>query len=477
MREGRERERNPRVPNYGFSANWSANFRQGLGRGKVGRAYSRELGPYHRQGFPYLAGRPYRPVNRNQVIAYDRFRSTTVSGKVEDVLTLYVSNFSPMIKAEALAAAIGDCGQLLEVFIPHKLNKERKRFAFTRFVGVMDMQTVLAKVKVCWVGNFKLLANPSRFSSSAESRGIRRVESLGQPIMKAAWRRVDVNYATVAADRVGVGEQRPVGRADVQQVMQQDNQGVMVSVDVDTGRGKVGGVLDVVMEEDSELKARADRCLVCRLSNSITLVDVEEWLRNDGLLDVILSRLSADLVVLEPGSVELGEVVRSRLASWKSKGVLEVKSWDYDCTYNKQAVWVHVYGVPLSHGKFGSLIGDVIHVAEETVDRQVLSFGRVCVETTRFDVVRDLSVLVVGDKRFVVRIIEEGHIGFLDIQRLGGEPGGSEFSESESSKEFSDRDQLHSSEEDEVDEMRPDLEGVAEELEVGDEQGQDGGVV
>ncbi|GKE63251.1 RNA-directed DNA polymerase, eukaryota, nucleotide-binding alpha-beta plait domain protein, partial [Tanacetum coccineum] len=54
-------------------------------------------------------------------------------------------------------------GTVVDVFIPNKRSKAGKRFAFVRFINVLNLDRLIENLKTIWIGRFHLSANPARF--------------------------------------------------------------------------------------------------------------------------------------------------------------------------------------------------------------------------------------------------------------------------------------------------------------------------
>nr|GEV34272.1 RNA-directed DNA polymerase, eukaryota, nucleotide-binding alpha-beta plait domain protein [Tanacetum cinerariifolium] len=56
-----------------------------------------------------------------------------------------------------------DYGTVVDVVIPNKKSKAGKRFAFLRFIKVINLDRLIEDLKTIWIGRFHLFANPVRF--------------------------------------------------------------------------------------------------------------------------------------------------------------------------------------------------------------------------------------------------------------------------------------------------------------------------
>nr|GFC37522.1 RNA-directed DNA polymerase, eukaryota, nucleotide-binding alpha-beta plait domain protein [Tanacetum cinerariifolium] len=73
---------------------------------------------------------------------------------------VFVSNFPGGCTAKDLWKVCNDYGTVVDVFIPNKISKVGKRFAFVRFIKVINSIENLNNI---WIGQFHLFANPVCF--------------------------------------------------------------------------------------------------------------------------------------------------------------------------------------------------------------------------------------------------------------------------------------------------------------------------
>ncbi|MCI48281.1 RNA recognition motif, partial [Trifolium medium] len=63
----------------------------------------------------------------------------------------------------------GHYGSVGDVYIPKKVDKWGKRFAFVKFKGVKEVEALTRKLEDVWSGNFKLRVNRARFDRNDQS--------------------------------------------------------------------------------------------------------------------------------------------------------------------------------------------------------------------------------------------------------------------------------------------------------------------
>ncbi|GKB56428.1 RNA-directed DNA polymerase, eukaryota, nucleotide-binding alpha-beta plait domain protein, partial [Tanacetum coccineum] len=77
---------------------------------------------------------------------------------VEQIVEQYV-----VVEFESNVIVCSGYGTVVDVFIPNKRSKAGKRFAFVRFIKVLNFDRLIENLKTIWIGRFHLSANPARF--------------------------------------------------------------------------------------------------------------------------------------------------------------------------------------------------------------------------------------------------------------------------------------------------------------------------
>jgi hypothetical protein len=94
-------------------------------------------------------------------------------------ISYFVTNFPEDCSFDDLWKVFARFGRVGDVYIPKKLDKWGKRFAFVKYMEAMEVQELRQREDDVWIGTFKLRINKSRFdrrddSSKMEEVGPRR---------------------------------------------------------------------------------------------------------------------------------------------------------------------------------------------------------------------------------------------------------------------------------------------------------------
>ncbi|GKE74751.1 RNA-directed DNA polymerase, eukaryota [Tanacetum coccineum] len=96
-----------------------------------------------------MSGRNFHNSNENQTQKISK--------------SVFVTNFPEDSTARDLWKVCSDYGTVVDVFIPFKRSKSGKRFAFVRFIKVINLERLVSNLCTTWIGRYHLHANYVRF--------------------------------------------------------------------------------------------------------------------------------------------------------------------------------------------------------------------------------------------------------------------------------------------------------------------------
>ncbi|GJR26099.1 RNA-directed DNA polymerase, eukaryota [Tanacetum coccineum] len=115
--------------------------------------------------FPFLFNSRLLSMGfRNQNSLQSKFDQTSKISK-----SVFISNFPDGCNNRDLWKVCNDYGTVVDVFIPNKKSKAGKRFAFVRFIKVLNLDRLIENLNTIWIGRFHLTANPARFERAKAS--------------------------------------------------------------------------------------------------------------------------------------------------------------------------------------------------------------------------------------------------------------------------------------------------------------------
>nr|GEV13552.1 RNA-directed DNA polymerase, eukaryota [Tanacetum cinerariifolium] len=82
--------------------------------------------------------------------------------------SIFVINFPDNFGSSDLWKVCEGYGKVVDVYIPNRMSKAGKRFAFVRFIRVEDIDRLIGNLYTIWIGRFHLHANVVRFERASK---------------------------------------------------------------------------------------------------------------------------------------------------------------------------------------------------------------------------------------------------------------------------------------------------------------------
>ncbi|GJS15089.1 RNA-directed DNA polymerase, eukaryota [Tanacetum coccineum] len=306
---------------------------------------------------------------RNQNSLQSKFDQTSKISK-----SVFISNFPDGCNNRDLWKVCNDYGTVVDVFIPNKKSKARKRFAFVRFIKVLNLDRLIENLNTTWIGRFHLTANPARFERAKAS-----------PIKK------DMSV--------------PPGNASGFRLPKvQGHGGSYVNVSTSPILLKPTLVLD-----DSCLVNRdLENCVMGEVLQFSSINNLQVLLSNEGLHNARIVYLGGLWVMIE---------LKSSKTKMKFMQHVGVASWfrrlcnaQSDFAAKERIVWVDIEGVPLNawsrstFQKIGSKWGEMVEL-EDGYDG-LFERKHICIKTNQAENILESFKLIVKGKVFWARAKE-----------------------------------------------------------------------
>ncbi|GJV26539.1 RNA-directed DNA polymerase, eukaryota [Tanacetum coccineum] len=124
--------------------------------------------------------------------------------------SIFITNFPPTLSAKDLWSTCSQYETVLDVYIPLKVTKNGKRFAFARFNKVNDVDLLIRNLRSVWLGSFHLFANVARFNRDTNV-GTAQKASTFNPSLAKPTNGSKPSFATILKDpAAGKGPDAPV---------------------------------------------------------------------------------------------------------------------------------------------------------------------------------------------------------------------------------------------------------------------------
>ncbi|GJV52623.1 RNA-directed DNA polymerase, eukaryota [Tanacetum coccineum] len=261
-------------------------------------------------------------------------------------------------------------GTLVDVFIPNRISKARKRFAFVRFIRVGNIDKLVGNLCTLWIGRWHLHANVVRFERS--SLHSPRSSQLNNPVKSVA--------PSFASALKGIPNSPLPFHSSPAMVL---DDSCLVSRDLD----------NYVMGEVKQFSS---------------INNLRVLLSNEGFPNVQIIYLGGlwVMIELESSSTKAKLMEHVGVASWFSR-LCNAQS---DFVSSERIVWVDIEGVPLhawsrpTFSKIGSKWGEVMELEESNND--FFARKRLCVKTKQTGNILEGFKIIVKRKLFVVRAKE-----------------------------------------------------------------------
>nr|GEX48344.1 RNA-directed DNA polymerase, eukaryota [Tanacetum cinerariifolium] len=82
---------------------------------------------------------------------------------------IFITNLPAYFSSKDLWNTCSKFGTVLDVYIPKKVSKQGKRYAFARFKKVSNVDSLISSLRSVWLGSFHLYANVARFNRGTKT--------------------------------------------------------------------------------------------------------------------------------------------------------------------------------------------------------------------------------------------------------------------------------------------------------------------
>ncbi|GJY84363.1 RNA-directed DNA polymerase, eukaryota [Tanacetum coccineum] len=281
---------------------------------------------------------------------------------------IFITNFPSNLTSKELWNTCAKHGTVLDVYIPKKLSKQGKPFAFARFNRVSDVDMLIKNLRSVWLGNFHLYANVARSN---------RVTKTSTP----------QNASKVPAVK--------------------SPHTSFVNVVKGTGAPVISNAPVMVLERGT-LNYDGNPVLVGCVKDFKSLLNIHNICSNEGFWGFKTSYLRGFWVLLEFDSLESCEKFRKHdgINSWFST----LNQWSADFEIQDRVVWLDVEGTPLhgwSHANFKKIAGrwgELVYLDTSNVPNKYSM--RLCVKTRVQHLIAESFKVTIDGKVFIVRAKE-----------------------------------------------------------------------
>ncbi|GJS04833.1 RNA-directed DNA polymerase, eukaryota [Tanacetum coccineum] len=285
--------------------------------------------------------------------------------------SVFISNFPDDCSSRDLWKVCNGYGTVVDVFIPNKRSKAGKRFAFVRFINVLNLDRLIENLKTIWIGRFHLSANPARFERPKAST---------------------------------FQKEKPVPSGNVtgfkQSIVQ--NQG--------GPKESYSSILkpSLVLDDSCLVNRDLTNCVMGEVLQFSSINNLQVLLSNEGFHNTRVVYLGGLWVMIE---------LKSSKSKSKFMEHVGVASWfrrlcnaQSDFAAKERIVWVDIEGVPLNawtrstFQKISSKWGELVELEDGYDD--LFARKRICIKTSQTENILESFKLIVKGKVFWARAKE-----------------------------------------------------------------------
>ncbi|GKB73607.1 RNA-directed DNA polymerase, eukaryota, nucleotide-binding alpha-beta plait domain protein, partial [Tanacetum coccineum] len=300
--------------------------------------------------------------------------------------SIFVTNFPDSVNSQDLWNKCCVYGTVVDVFIPAKLSKAGKRFAFVRFIKVINLDRLVENLCTLWIGSHHLFANHVRFDRPPKPL-----------VTKADFPPLNGAHKPHGLGNNQFGSQKVNGSA-----------GSFVSAVNGVANPLISPSPALVLDDGCIIERDFSKCAMGRVKDLNSIPNLQVILTDEGFEDVKLYYLGGRWVMFECIKIEAKRnlMKHTGICSWFH----EIQEVSKDFVSDERVVWVDIEGIPLhawkrdTFAKIGKKWGETLDI-EDTSD---FSFGRkrLCIITNHPSSILESFKVIVKGRVFMVRAKE-----------------------------------------------------------------------
>ncbi|PWA61613.1 hypothetical protein CTI12_AA371550 [Artemisia annua] len=273
-------------------------------------------------------------------------------------------------------------GKVVDPFIPDRVSKEGKKFAFVRFARVKNLEVLIGNLNTVWIGKFHLRFNVARFQRGEKFDRVRKGDQK-QPV------RVNVPSGASSFSRsfVAVVSNKAPSGSSAKQVEDKPA---------------------MVIDDDCLSDKRFDFVLMAKVKSFDSMPNLGVVLKDEGFENVTIRYVVGLWVSMEFLGAHARDCFQKHegLDTWFSV----IQPWKSEFKVDERAIWIEVEGVPLvawtnkTFSKIAKRWGDM--VCYEDSEDSNLWRKRLCVVTKIEDFIMESFKVIIKGKVYMVRARE-----------------------------------------------------------------------
>ncbi|KAL2963017.1 hypothetical protein AAZX31_17G177400 [Glycine max] len=334
----------------------------------------------------------------------------------QDVTSFYFTRFPDDATEKDMWIHFKQVGDVREIFISRKRNRNGKRYGFVRFKGVKDVHQMEKKLDSMIFGGLKMYANTPKFGrarwdkSQTTARG--RAESNQQQ---------EVNrdtYLSMKPD-LNVGAQQGSYAEVVRRHIPITKQRRTPAKELYTGdSSRSTMILDISLKGQQWLQ----EAWVGRLKNLAMFDRIEDEMLWDIGENLSPKYIGDDMVlILGLNEEKAMKVMEEEDTGWGDL-FISLEKWNPKLRPGYRLTWVHCWGIPLMawdipHIKqIVSSIGEMVEADDDVEDLRKLDMARILIKTPWKPLIQHVVNVQIEGEIFTVNIVEESGVSCARCQ-------------------------------------------------------------
>nr|GEX33925.1 hypothetical protein [Tanacetum cinerariifolium] len=289
---------------------------------------------------------------------------------------IFITNFPSHLSVKELWSTCAQQGTVTDVYIPKKVSKQGKSFAFARFIKVTDVDLLIKNLRSGWLGSYHLYANLALFNREFKS----------PPTSSVAPRPTTTPFNPKVT--------RKTSKASFANVVQnKDNH--------------VNGDDNVINLEPLHVSYENNQVLVGCVKDFKTISNLRIACTTEGFSGIKFTYLGGFWILLEFDSIQSCSKFLSHVGinSWFSS----LRNWSPSFEVTDRVVWIDVEGLPISAWSHSNLEfflnkwGDLVYLDSDDSNKYS---SRLCVRTKANHIILEPVNVAIKGKIITIRAKE-----------------------------------------------------------------------
>ncbi|KAH1114712.1 hypothetical protein J1N35_008090 [Gossypium stocksii] len=288
-----------------------------------------------------------------------------------------------------------------------KKSKSGKRFSFVRFSNFTDAQRAILRLNGFVILGSKIWVKFARFN---ERRHIwRKVHSHRESLV----------FKDSVKDRE-VGENKRKGFVVVKEKTWDDNTSdYRRNVETSLRKENQSKVVQGHIEEEHLWKLQ--KCLIGEVASFCETRIIEDRVARMGLGEISVKRIQGNFFLIEIPDEVLFDILKQRDWSYLKEFFISIIPWSKKFVYPERVTWIEISGVPIhcwnyeTFKRVAGVWGNVVSMRENFTKTSNYEKMGLLVLVSRVSKIEEVVLLEVEDKRYPIRVSEQGWSKDLNI--------------------------------------------------------------